>query len=83
MAAEWQTESEKHWNFRLPAKICKWSLASSANIYSDKEVFPKAMNRLLLLGTPFGVFIRVENAIHKLTYASQHISLWQIKLVSK
>ncbi|MEK4237231.1 hypothetical protein [Paenibacillus sp. FSL H7-0714] len=33
MAAEWQTESMKHWNFRLPAKICKRSLASSAYIY--------------------------------------------------
>jgi hypothetical protein len=57
MAAEWQTESMKHWNFRLPAKICKKSLASSAYIYSDKEVSPKAMNWLLVLGTPFGVLI--------------------------
>ncbi|WP_234535786.1 hypothetical protein [Paenibacillus pseudetheri] len=35
------------------------------------------MNWLLVLGMPFGVFNRVENAMHKLTYASQHISHWQ------
>lgn len=62
-------------DFRLPAKICKRSLASSAYIYSNKEVSPKAMNWLLVLGTPFGVFNRVEKAMHRLTYASTYLAL--------
>ena len=71
--------------FQATAKVSKVSLNCSVYIYSDIEVSPKAMNGLLMLGTPFGVSSRMNGSRGRCDPQTNlcftNISLWQIKLV--